>query len=139
MNRWTKAYIDTLTYQVIGCAIEVHRVLGPGLLESIYERCLIREMVLRDIIVISQVKVPVDYKGVHLDADLKLDLLVEDSIAVEIKAVEAINPVYEAQVLSYMKLLGKPKGILFNFCCTNIYKNGQRTFVNEIFAGLPDK
>lgn len=136
---WMKHYINSLSYRIIGCAIKVHSSLGPGLLESVYERCLIHELHLNNIHVDSQVRVPINYEGFYLDADLRLDILVENTIVVEIKAVEAVNPVYEAQVLSYMKLLQKPKGIIFNFCCTNIFREGQRTFVNDLFASLPEK
>ncbi|MBN9297020.1 MAG: GxxExxY protein [Filimonas sp.] len=133
----TKNYLDNLTYNVIGCAIEVHRHLGPGLLESVYEKCLIKELTLRGLSVSSQLKVPIHYKGLYIDADLRLDLLVEDLLVVEIKAVEKINPVYEAQLLSYLQLLNKPKGLLLNFCCSNIFKEGQRTFVTDLFTSLP--
>lgn len=137
MDKWTKKYFDQLTFAIIGSAIEVHKTLGPGLLESVYERCLIRELWLREIPVQSQMSVPVVYKGVELKGNLRLDLLVDDSMIVEVKAVEAISPIYEAQVLSYMKLLEKPKGMILNFCCTNIFQTGQRTFVNEFFSTLP--
>jgi GxxExxY protein len=133
----TKRDIDKLTYCIIGCAIEVHKALGPGLLESVYQKCLIRELLLKDFDTRSQLKVPINYKGLDVEADLRLDVLVNDLIILEIKAAEAFNPLYEAQVLSYMKLLNKPKGILLNFCCKNIYKEGQRTYVNEIYASLP--
>ena len=139
MQKMTKAAINDLSYKIIGCAIEVHSNLGPGLLESIYERCLTRELQLRNLETRSQIRVPIHYKGFHLDADLRLDMLIEDTIVAEIKAVEHMNPVYEAQVLSYMKLLEKPKGILFNFCSSNIFREGQRTFVNDVFARLPDR
>lgn len=119
-----KKYIDSLTYSIIGCAIEVHKALGPGLLESVYQKCLIRELLLKNFDIKSQLKVPITYKGLDIEAELRLDILVDDLVVIEIKAVDAINPVYEAQVLSYMKLLNKPKGILLNFCCTNIYKEG---------------
>ena len=132
----TQRHINDLTYKIIGCAIEVHKALGPGLLESIYQRCLVQELILSGLNTQSQLKVPIQYKGLNLDADLRLDILVEDLIVVEIKAVETINPVYEAQILSYMKLLNKPKGILLNFCSDNIFKNGQKTFVNNIYASL---
>lgn len=135
----TKSYIDDLTYKIIGCAIEVHKALGPGLLESIYEKCLIRELSLKDLDVRSQIKVPINYKGMDLEADLRLDVLVEDLIVVEIKAVEALNAIYEAQILSYMRLLEKPKGILINFYSQNIFKEGQKTFVNNFYGSLPDK
>lgn len=134
----TKKNIDELSYAIIGCAIEVHKALGPGLLESVYQKCLIRELLLKNFDVKSQLKVPIKYKGLAIEADLRLDMLVNDLIVLEIKAVDAINPVYGAQVLSYMKLLSKCKGILLNFCCTNIYKEGQRTYVNQLYAYLPD-
>ena len=120
----TQSFVDDLTYKIIGCAIEVHKTLGSGLLESIYERCLIRELTLKNLSVRSQIKVPINYKGMDLEADLRLDLLVEELIVVEIKAVETLNAVYEAQILSYMRLLEKPKGILINFCSQNIFKEG---------------
>ena len=133
----TKKDIDTLSYAIIGCAIEVHKALGPGLLESVYHKCLIRELSLKDLEIKSQMKVPLSYKGLDVEAELRLDILVNDLIVLEIKAVEAFNNVHEAQVLSYMKLLNKPKGILLNFCCTNIFKEGQRTYVNQIYSSLP--
>jgi GxxExxY protein len=80
---------------------------------------------------------PINYKGIILDADLRLDVLVEDFIIVELKSMEGILPVHEAQLLTYMKLLEKPKGILINFNCTNIFKKGQKTLVNEYYAKLP--
>jgi GxxExxY protein len=80
--------------------------------------------------------VPVEYKGIEIDADLRCDFLVEDSIVVELKSVELMVPVFEAQLLTYMKLLKKPKGILINFNCFNLFKEGQRTFVNEYFKEL---
>lgn len=135
----TKKYLNELSYQLIGAAIDVHRELGPGLLESVYEKCFKKELLLRQIDFQSQVKVPVSYKGLEVDTELRLDLLAEELIVVELKAVEAIIPVHEAQLLTYMKLLNKPKGILTNFNCTNIFKEGQRTMVNGLFANLPDE
>ncbi len=136
--RITKKDINNLSYIIIGCAIEVHKALGPGLLESVYQKCLIRELMLKDFDIRSQLKMPINYKGLDVEADLRLDILVNDLVILEIKAVDALNPVYEAQVLSYMKLLNKPEGMLLNFCCTNIFKEGQRTYVNELYASLPD-
>ena len=135
----TKKYLDELTYKIIGCAIEVHKILGPGLLESVYERCLIHECRISNLDVQSQIKIPLNYKGINLDAELRLDLLINDLIVVEIKAVETFHPVYEAQILSYMRLLEMPKGILLNFCSNNIFKDGQKTFVNMHFSNLPDE
>src|SRR5450432_4060935 len=108
----TQKYLDDLTYRIIGCAIEVHKQLGPGLLESVYEKCFIRELVLRGLNYVSQRIVPVNYKGIQLDADLRFDVLVEDLIVTELKAMEAILPVHEAIVLTYMRMLEKPKGII---------------------------
>ena len=133
----TQKYLDELTYKIIGCAIEVHKQLGPGLLESIYEKCFVRELSLQNLEFKTQQWVPVLYKGLLMEADLRLDVLVEDLILVELKAMEGLLPVHSAQVLTYMKLLQKPKGILINFNCTNIMKEGQRTLVNEYYAGLP--
>jgi GxxExxY protein len=133
----TQKYLDELTYKIIGCAIEVHKELGPGLLESVYQKCFVRELFLQDIMFVSQTLVPIEYKGMLMEADLRLDVLVEDLILVELKAMDGILPVHEAQVLTYMKLQQKPKGILIHFNCVNIFKHGQRTFVNEFYAALP--
>ena len=135
--RITQKYLDELTYQIIGCAIEVHKQLGPGLIESVYAKCYNRELSIRNINFQPQIWVPIEYKGVNLDADLRLDVLVDDLILVELKSVEGVLPVHEAQVLTYMKLLKKPKGVLINFNCTNIFKEGQKTFVNDYYASLP--
>jgi GxxExxY protein len=135
--RVTQKYLDQLTYKIIGCAIEVHKHLGPGLLESVYEKCFFRELVIQDIHCRRQEIIPIEYKGIKVDGDLRFDVLVEELIPVELKAVDIIPPVYEAQILTYMMLLKKPKGILINFNCTNIVKEGQKTFVNELYAALP--
>lgn len=135
----TKKYIDELTYTIIGAAIEVHKSLGPGLLESVYHKCLKQEFMLRSVNFGSEFIVPVEYKGIHVETDLRCDFLVEGAIVVELKAVDSIVPVFEAQLLTYMKLLEKPKGILINFNCANLFKEGQRTYVNEYFRLLSDK
>ena len=100
---------------ILDSAIEVHRNLGPGLLESVYEICLLKELKLRGIHALRQVCMPVHYKGEMLGADFKIDLLVEDEIIVELKAVEIMHPVYEAQLLTYLKLADKKLGLLINF------------------------
>lgn len=135
----TKKYLNDLTYEVIGCAIEVHKQLGPGLLESVYEKCLLRELTLQGIECTSQICVPLEYKGLRLDAELRLDVLVEDMLCVELKAQECILPIHDAILLSYMQMLQKPKGILINFHCVNIFKGGQKTFVNNLFSALPEE
>jgi len=134
----TKSYLNELTYEIVGAAIEVHKALGPGLLESVYHRCLKQEFVVRNLHYSSEHIVAVDYKGMEIDADLRCDFVVDDAIVVELKAVDMVAPVHEAQLLTYMKLLEKPKGILINFNCANLFKEGQRTFVNEFFRQLPD-
>ena len=135
----TKKYINELTYKVIGCAIEVHKHLGPGLLESIYEKCFLKELGLRGILFKNQVWIPLEYKGLELDTELRLDILVEDILCVELKAQEGLMPIHDAVLLSYMHMLQKPKGILINFHCVNIFKNGQKTLVNNLFSLLPDE
>lgn len=134
----TKKYLNELTYRVIGCAIEVHKHIGPGLLESVYEKCFLKELTLRGIAFKNQVWVTLQYKGLQLDAELRLDILVEDILCVELKAQEGIVPIHHAILLSYMQMLQKPKGILINFHCVNIFKEGQKTLVNDLFEVLPE-
>jgi GxxExxY protein len=131
--------MNVLTYKVIGCAIEVHKQLGPGLLESIYEKCFLRELTIHRIENKNQMWVPVEYKGLQLNTELRLDVLVEDILCIELKAQEGFLPIHDAILLSYMQMLQKPKGILINFHCVNLYKEGQRTLVNHLFAMLPDE
>jgi GxxExxY protein len=107
--------VNELTELLIGCAIEVHRTLGPGLLESAYEVCLCCELSLRGIPFIRQVAIPVEYKGVKLDCGYRADLIVASLILVEIKAVDQLAPIHEAQLLSYLKLTGLKVGLLINF------------------------
>jgi GxxExxY protein len=109
------AKADRLSAEVIGAAIEVHRIMGPGLLESIYERCLVRELELRGIPARSQEEVVIEYKSAVFTEKLKFDLLVDDCLLVELKAVQDVVPIHKAQLLSYMKLLNVPLGLSFNF------------------------
>ena len=106
---------DRLSGEIIGAAIEVHRIMGPGLLESIYERCLPRELELRGIPALSQEEVIIDYKGTVFKEKLKFDLLADGCLLVELKAIQDVLPIHKAQLLSYMKLLKLPLGLLFNF------------------------
>lgn len=135
----TKKYLDLLTYRILGCAIEVHKHLGPGLLESVYEKCFLKELTLRGIGFQNQVWVPLQYKRLELDTELRLDVLVEDLLCVELKAQEGLLPIHDAILFSYMQMLQKAKGILINFHCINIFKEGQKTLVNDFFALLPDE
>ncbi|HET9789913.1 MAG TPA: GxxExxY protein [Candidatus Angelobacter sp.] len=110
-----KLRYEELTEQILGAVIEVHKILGPGLMESAYEECLCHELNLRGLRFERQMTVPVSYKGVNLDCGYKLDLLIEDTVILELKCVERITSVHEAQLLTYMKLLTKPVGFIINF------------------------
>jgi GxxExxY protein len=134
----TKQHLDNLTYKIIGAAIEVHKNLGPGLLESVYQSCLEHEFTLQGISFLSQPLVPIYYKEIELESILRCDFLVENSIVVELKSVDIMKPIFQAQLLTYMKLMEAPKGILINFNCKNIFNDGQQTFVNEYFNLLLD-
>jgi len=133
----TQKYLDELTYQTLGAAIEVHKIMGRGLLESVYHQCLKEELLHRKINFLTEMRIPVVYKSKELLIDFRCDLFVEQCLVVELKAVQEMNSVFEAQLLTYMKLLKSPKGILINFNCSNIFKEGQKTFVNEYFSLLP--
>lgn len=133
----TQKYLDELSYNVIGACIEVHKTIGKGLLENIYHQCLKEELTHRKLNFLKEMKVPLIYKNKELSADLKCDLLVENCLVVELKAVSELNAIHEAQIMTYMKLLKAPKGILINFNCLNIFKEGQKTFVNEYYKLLP--
>jgi len=117
-----------LTGRVIGCAIEVHCSLGPGLLESTYERCLATELGLGGLSYRRQCELPVEYKGEVLECGYRLDFLIEESLVLELKSVEALNAVHEAQVLTYIKLAGVGVGLLVNFNVLRL-KDGLRRFV----------
>jgi GxxExxY protein len=106
---------DRITGEIIGAAIEVHRLLGPGLLESAYEECLCHELNLRSIQYQRQLELPVSYKGCKLECGYRIDLLVEDEVVVELKAVESVLPIHKAQLLTYLHLSGRSKGLLLNF------------------------
>lgn len=106
---------DELSRQVIGAAVEVHRLKGPGLLESIYERCLVRELELLGIRTVSQRLVRIEYKGLIFDETLRFDVLVEDCLLLELKCVQEVLPLHRAQLLSYMKLMDVPLGLIINF------------------------
>ena len=119
-----------LTEIIIGCAIEVHKALGPGLLESAYEECLCFELSERKIPFKRQVHLPIDYRGVKLDCGYRMDLVVEDLVIVELKTVERFAPIHEAQLLSYLKLHNKHLGLLINFHVSAL-KNGIKRVVNN--------
>lgn len=133
----TQKYLDSLTYQIIGSAFEVHKEIGPGLLESVYEKCLKHLLEEKGMHVMVQQRVPLNFRGLYLECDLRYDLMVENLIIMEIKAVDCLLPIHEAQLLTYLKLMEKPKGLLLNFNCLNLFKEGQKTLVTDRYAKLP--
>jgi GxxExxY protein len=106
---------DELSHDATGAAIEVHREKGPGLIESIYEKCLLRELSLRNVVFASQQLVKIEYKGIIFEEPLRFDILIEGCLLLELKCVQEILPIHKAQLLSYMKLLNVPVGLIFNF------------------------
>lgn len=123
--------INDVTGQVVDAAMKVHSELGPGLLESAYEACLAYELSKRGMKVLKQVGLPVVYEGEHLDVGYRIDLLVEDMVIVEIKAVDALAPIHQAQLITYLKLSGKRLGLLINFNVPRL-KEGIRRIANGI-------
>jgi len=125
-----KQQYKELSAQILDASILVHKEMGPGLLESVYEACLQKELELRGIQVASQVRLPLFYRGIELDKEFRIDLFVEDEIILELKAVEFVLPVHEAQIISYLKLAKKPLGFLINFN-ESLLKHGFKRFVNN--------
>lgn len=128
--------INTLTRKIIGAAIEVHKHLGPGLLESIYVACLVMELRTAELAVLTKLSVPVIYKGVQLSPRLELDIVVSDTVVVEVKAIEALAPVHEAQLLTYLKLARYPIGLLINFNVP-LLKDGVSRVINTLRPSVP--
>ena len=122
--------LDELSYKVIGCAIEVHRTLGPGLMESVYEKALMHELTLNNIPVRSQVAVKANYKGLDVGEGLRLDLLVDEQLIIELKSVDDFKPVHHKQLLTYLKLMNKQLGLLINFNVCNL-TDGVKRIVNN--------
>jgi GxxExxY protein len=123
--------INQLSGQIVDAAMKVHSALGPGLLESAYEACLLFELHKRGLKAVSQVQLPVVYESVKIDAGYRIDLLVEDVVVVELKSVEEVLPIHQAQLLSYLKLSGKKLGLLINFNTVHL-KNGITRLVNDL-------
>jgi GxxExxY protein len=132
----TQSYLTDLTYKINGACIEVHKILGAGLLESVYHKCLEEELQLRNINFKSELRIPLVYKGKNLECDFICDFLIEEAIVLEIKAVSSISDIHRAQVYNYMNLLKVAKGILINFNVSNIYNEGQETLVNSYYKKL---
>jgi GxxExxY protein len=136
--KYSKKELNLLVYKVIGAAIVVHKYMGPGLLEKVYQKCFEKELEIRGIQFKSEFNVPVEYKGVLVQTELRCDLLIEDILVIELKSVDKILPIHEAQILTYMKLLHIPKGIIINFNVSNLYHEGTKSMVNDIFMNLLD-
>lgn len=133
----TKKEVTKLSFEITRFAIKVHEKLGSGLLENVYEQCLKFELERNGYNVKQQVVVKIEYDDLELESTLRIDLLVNDTVIIELKTVESILPIHEAQLLTYMKLLEKPQGLLINFYTTNITKS-LKPFVNEYFSRLDD-
>ena len=131
----TKKEVTQLSYDIVGCAITVHKILGPGLLESVYEKCLKEELEFHGFNVETQQKVKLEYRNIQIETELRLDLLVNNTIIVEIKSIENLLPFHEAQLLTYMSLLEIPQGLLINFYTDNITKS-VKPLVNQFFKNL---
>ena len=134
--RNTRKQIDELSYQIIGAAIEVHKHIGPGMLESVYQTCLEIELTERGLSFKQELEIPIEYKGHHIQGQFRCDFFVEELIVLELKAVSELLPIHEAQVINYMNLLKIPKGILLNFNVTNLFHHGQKTFVSKHYESL---
>ena len=133
MNR---GQFDELSSQIISAAIEVHKALGPGLLESAYEKCLCRELELRDVPFVQQQPVPVEYKGVRLECGYRLDLCVAGRIVIEVKSVSELSKIHDAQVLTYLRLTGMSLGLILNFNVA-LMKDGIRRIVHNFKDDSP--
>lgn len=126
--------LDPITQQIIGAAIEVHKTLGPGLLESVYRQCMVVEMRLRSLHVEEGRKVSVEYKGHHLRAWFVMDLLVDGRVVVELEAVERLHPLHSSQVITYLKLSGLPTAVLINFNTTTIKSSVRRLYRPDLYS-----
>jgi GxxExxY protein len=126
-------YLDELTYKTIGCAIEVHRQIGAGLSEAVYEACFAKELMIQDMAFEKLGSLPVAYKGIEMDSELRMHFLIEELLIVELKTVSRFLPHHQASILTCMKLLEKPKAVIFNFNAHNIVKEGHRVFFNKYY------
>ena len=133
----TKTEVTQLSYEIVACGIKVHKTLGPGLLETVYEKCLKFELEKKGFDVKNQFTIEVKYESLTISTALRVDLLVNDIIVIELKTVDKLLPVHEAQLLTYMKLLEKPQGLLINFFTDNITKS-LKPLVNKVFKDLKD-
>jgi GxxExxY protein len=132
----TKEAVDKVTYEVLGAAMNIHKTMGRGLMESVYHECMKVELQKKKLEFHTELSIPVFYDEKKLAVRFRCDLFVENCLVVELKAVSRFVVEHEAKVLNYMRLLEAPKGILINFNCGNIFREGQKTLVNDIYAKL---
>ena len=137
-TRISQSMVNEIAYSIVGCSIEIHKALGPGLLESIYHQCMMDEMTTMGLKFVSEFRIPIIYKEKLLPAFYKIDLVVEDLVIVELKSVEHMLPLFKAQLFTYLKLTGKPKGLLINFNCENIVRS-LIPMVTDEYSRLPEK
>lgn len=135
--RITQKYVNEIAYTAVGCAIKVHKELGPGLLESIYEECFMIECKMAGLRIENQKELILDYKGISLNKRYRLDTLIEDLVIAELKSSSGLTSIDQAQLLSHMNIAKMPKGLLINFNCLNIVKEGLIPLVNHLFEELP--
>ena len=133
----TKQFVDDLSYEIFSSIIEVHKNLGPGMIESIYHKCLAHELKLRNIKFTSEALFDFSYKDLNLTTDFRCDLFVEDCVMLELKAVQEVIPYFKTKLISQMKIAKAPKGILINFNVKNIMSEGKFVFINEHYNQLP--
>ncbi len=132
----TKEFVDKISYEVVGAAINVHKKMGRGLMESVYHECMKEELNKKKLKYFTELTIPVFYDEKKLAVRFRCDLFVENCLVVELKSVSRLVKEFEAKLLNHMRLLSAPKGILINFNCSNIFKEGQKTFVNEHYSNL---
>ena len=132
-------YVDELTFGIVGAAIEVHRRMGPGLKEAVYEECMMIELDHLNIPYVQQYRFRPFYRGIQLESVSIVDLIIDNLIVVELKSVEKINEVHLAQALNYINLLDLPKALILNFNCANLASQGRVTRVNAVYASLPSE
>ena len=132
----TKEFVDKISYEVVGAAINVHKKMGRGLMESVYHECMKEELNKKKLKYFTELTIPVFYDEKKLAVRFRCDLFVENCLVVELKAITRFVLEHEAKLLNHMRLLKAPKGILINFNCSNIFREGQRTLVNEYYANL---
>lgn len=132
----TKEFVDKISYDVVGAAINVHKKMGRGLMETVYHECMKEELNKKKLKYFTELTIPVFYDEKKLAVRFRCDLFVENCLVVELKSVSRLVKEFEAKLLNHMRLLSAPKGILINFNCSNIFKEGQKTFVNEHYSKL---